>query len=178
MAVKRCDLGERFRASRAGCPIDTAIFAQHNPRRVKLLDQLEQVCRAKHYAPKTHEAYASWVRQFLSFHRGRWGAWGHPRELGESDVEAFLTHLAVERKLSESSQNQALNGIVFLYRHVLRRQLGSLDAVRAARPKRVPTVLSVLGHKQLETTMLYTHVTEKRGVGVRSPLDALAASTT
>jgi len=110
---------------------------------VKLLEQLEEVCRTKHYSSKTVTAYASWVRQFLSFHRDRAGAWVHPEDLGESDVEAFLTHVAVDRKLSESSQNQALNAIVFMYRYVVRRDLGAFDAVRAARPRRVPTVLSV-----------------------------------
>jgi len=110
---------------------------------VRLLEQLEQVCRTKHYSPKTHLAYASWVRQFLLFHRDRAGAWVHPEDLGESHVEAFLTHVAVDRKLSENSQNQALNAIVFLYRHVVRKDLGTFDAVRAARPRRVPTVLSV-----------------------------------
>lgn len=62
--------------------------------------------------------------------------------MGEKDLEAFLTHLAVNRRVAESTQNQALGAILFLYRHVLHKDLGSLDAVRANRPNRLPTVLS------------------------------------
>lgn len=78
----------------------------------------------------------------MRFHHDRSGESIHPNDMGEPDVEAFLTHLAVNRRVAESTQNQALGAILFLYRHVLEKELGSLDAVRAKRPKRLPTVLS------------------------------------
>jgi integron integrase len=117
--------------------------------RMKLLESLRAASARKHLSPRTIECYESWVRQFLAFTRSRAGGqWRHPRELGGGDVEAFLNHLVLERRLSASSQNQALNAIVFLYRQVLGSELGDdhlgpIAAERATRPARVPTVLSV-----------------------------------
>jgi integron integrase len=93
----------------------------------------------KHYSIRTEEAYVQWIRRFIVFHGKR-----HPQELGRQEVEAFLTHLAVEGKVAASTQNQALNALVFLYREIIGRDIGLLeDVVRAKQPTRVPTVLSV-----------------------------------
>lgn len=89
-------------------------------------------------SPRTAEAYRAWVRRFVRFHGGR-----HPREMGERHVTAFLSHLATERRVAASTQNQALAALLFLYREVLDTPVGWLDGmVRAKRPHRVPTVLS------------------------------------
>jgi integron integrase len=109
---------------------------------MKLLDQYEAACKVRRLAPRTIPTYKRWVEEFLRFHHDRLGRWVHPQEMSEAEVEAFLTHLAVNRRVAESTQNQALGAILFLYRHVVRKDLGSLDAVRASRPKRLPTVLS------------------------------------
>ena len=109
---------------------------------MKLLDQYEAACKVRRLAVRTVPTYKRWVEEFLRFHHDRTGRWIHPQEMGEREVEAFLTHLAVNRRVAESTQNQALGAILFLFRHVIRKDLGSLDAVRARRPKRLPTVLS------------------------------------
>lgn len=109
---------------------------------MKLLDQYVQACKMRHLARNTRHIYRRWVVEFLQFHRQRTGAWKHPADMGTRDIEAFLTHLAVNRRVAESTQNQAFSAILFLYRHVLKKELGPIDALRAKRPKRVPTVLS------------------------------------
>jgi len=104
----------------------------------KLLDQVRDLLRLKHYSIRTEEAYVAWIRQYILFHNTR-----HPKDMGTPEIQAFLTHLAVERKVAASTQNQALSALMFLYRNVLRQELhGSIDAVRAKRPQRVPTVLT------------------------------------
>ncbi|HEY76062.1 MAG TPA: integron integrase [Thermoflexia bacterium] len=104
----------------------------------KLLDQVRDAIRRKHYSIRTEEAYVSWIKRFILFHNKR-----HPREMGAPEIEAFLTHLAVERRVAASTQNQALSAILFLYREVLGIDLDlPLHAVRAKRPRRLPTVLT------------------------------------
>ena len=109
---------------------------------MKFIEQVRQACQAKHYSPRTQEAYVGWIERLLRFHRDKTGAWIHPRDMTSKDVEDFLTHLAVRRRVSASTQNQALNALVFLYRDVLQCKLGEFDAVRAKPPLRLPTVLS------------------------------------
>ena len=95
--------------------------------------------------------------------------------MGAPEVESFLTHLAVERKVSASTQNQALSAILFLYREVLKLELPWLDnVVKAKRPQRLPVVLTREEVQAVlaKTTMIYTHVLNKGGRGVVSPLDA------
>ncbi len=121
--------------------IDRAILARHTAG-MKLLDQYESACKVRRLAPRTIQTYRRWVEEFLRFHHDCVGEWIHPEKMGEPEVEAFLTHLAVNRRVAASTQNQALGAILFLYRHVLEKDLGSLDAVRASKPKRLPTVLS------------------------------------
>lgn len=109
------------------------------PASPKLLDQLRDRLRLKHYSIRTETQYVQWVRRFVLFHDKR-----HPREMGAREVEAFLTHLAVEGKVAAATQNQALSALLFLYREVLEIQLPWLDeVVRAKRPARLPVVLSV-----------------------------------
>lgn len=107
------------------------------PQPPRLLDQMSQVLRVRHYSPRTEACYCHWVKRFILYHGKR-----HPRELGAAEVEQFLTHLAVHGRVSASTQNQALNGLVFLYKHVLEVDLGRFEAVRARRPKRLPVVLA------------------------------------
>ncbi|MEJ7813408.1 MAG: integron integrase [Gemmatimonadaceae bacterium] len=106
--------------------------------RLRLLEQLRRRLRAKQYSPQTEKAYVTWVRRYIIFH-GR----AHPSLLGGDHVAAFLTHLAVEQHVSASTQNQAMAGVAFLYRHVLAQPLHVGDGVvRAKQPVRVPVVLS------------------------------------
>jgi site-specific recombinase XerD len=109
---------------------------------MKLLDQCEAARKVRHLAPRTIQTYRRWVEEFLRFQHDRTGRWIHPGDMGEKEVEAFLTHLAVNRRVAASTRNQALGAILFPYRHVLQKALGSLDSARATKPKRLPTVLS------------------------------------
>ncbi|MFN3168139.1 MAG: integron integrase [Phycisphaeraceae bacterium] len=111
-------------------------------RKTKLLDQVVNTCKKKHYARKTAETYRAWARDFLLFHRRRAGRFVHPRDLGGAEVEAYLTYLAVERRVAAATQNQALNAVVFLYKQVLGIDLGEFSATRAKRSRNVPTVLT------------------------------------
>ena len=109
---------------------------QKRPR--KLLDQVRDAIRTKHYSIRTEEAYVNWIRRYILFHDKR-----HPKDMGSAEITAFLTYLAVEQNVAASTQNQALSALLFLYRHVLEKELvGSIDAVRAKKPKRLPTVLT------------------------------------
>ena len=107
-----------------------------NPK-ARLLDQVRYVIRVKHYSIRTEEAYLQWIKRFIFFHGKR-----HPREMGPREIEAFLTDLAVRGKVAASTQNQALNALVFLYKEVLHIELGEFSAVRAKRPERLPVVLT------------------------------------
>jgi len=111
---------------------------------MKLLDQVSERLRVMHYAFRTEQAYRQWTRRYLRFLRDRDPdkRWVHPVEAGEAGIEAFLTHLARERRVSASTQNQALNALVFVYRQVRGVELERFDAERAKRPQRLPEVLS------------------------------------
>ncbi len=104
----------------------------------KLLDQVRDRIRRKHFSLRTEEAYVHWIRRFIFFHDKR-----HPRELGAAEVEKFLTHLAVAGRVSASTQNQAKSALLFLYKEVLNQALPWLDNIESAqRPKRLPVVLT------------------------------------
>lgn len=104
----------------------------------KLLDQVRAKIRLKHYSFRTEQAYADWIKRFI-LHFGK----RHPRELGAAEVEQFLTHLAVQGKVSASTQNQAKSALLFLYREVLILELPWLENVEQAKtPKRLPVVLN------------------------------------
>lgn len=108
------------------------------PKSPNLLDQVRSAIRRKHYSQNTEKRYVYWIRDFVLFHSKR-----HPRTMGKSEIEKYLNHLAQDRKVSASTQNQALNAIAFLYKVVLIRPLDfKLDYFRAKRPKPLPTVLT------------------------------------
>jgi hypothetical protein len=92
----------------------------------KLLDQVRDAIRLKHYSYRTEQTYMGWTRRYILFHNKR-----HPKDMGAPEVEAFLTHLAVDGNVAASTQNQALCAILFLYNNVLNQELGKLDAIRA-----------------------------------------------
>jgi len=199
----------------------------------RLLDQVRELIRIRHYSIRTEQAYVQWIKRFILFHNKR-----HPLEMGADEVTAFLSHLAVKCNLAASTQNQALNAILFLYRDVLRCALPWLDGVqRAKKPQRLPVVLTrdevrallaqmqgttwlmaalvyggglrlleclrlrvkdidfsiaswlsatpkvrkialhcckLLGHADVKTTMIYTHVLNRGGRGVVSPFETIA----
>ncbi len=104
----------------------------------RLLDQVRQAVRRKHYSLRTEEAYVSWIKRYILFHHKR-----HPNEMGAAEVEAYLTYLAIHERVAASTQNQALSALLFLYTEVLRQPLdAAIKAVRAKQPDRLPTVLS------------------------------------
>ena len=130
------------------------------PTSKKLLDRVRDAIRVKHYSIRTEQAYVNWIKRYIYFHNVR-----HPAEMGAAEVEAFLTHLAVNENVAASTQNQALSALLFLYREVLKKDPGPIDALRAKKPKRLPTVLTkdevrrVLDHlsstHQLMARLLY-----------------------
>jgi integron integrase len=124
---------------------------------MKLMEQVRQILRVQHYSLATERCYVHWIERYIRFHGIQ-----HPNAMGAGEVERFLTHLATHAKVAASTQNQALNALVFLYREVLRLDLGNFAAVRARRPVRVPTVLSQVEARrfleavaQLKTTEPY-----------------------
>lgn len=108
-----------------------------SPKGKKLLEQVSDAIKVKHYSPRTEETYIYWIRQYILFHNKR-----HPNEMGVPEVQAFLTHLAAGRNFSSSTQTQALSSILFLYRHVLNIKLDEVQILRAKKTGRVPVVLS------------------------------------
>jgi integron integrase len=106
--------------------------------RVKLLEQVRRALRSRHYSSRTEQAYVGWIRRYVLFHGKR-----HPASMGPWHVREFLSHLAVERNVSASTQNQALSAIVFLYKDVLGQDIGWInDVIRAKKPRRLPVVMS------------------------------------
>ena len=103
-----------------------------------LISQIQIACGRKYYSRSTEKTYIHWTRRYVRYHELR-----HPRDLRESEIRSFLTYLAIERNVAASTQNQALNALVFLYRHVLRIELDDFGAfIRARRPRRIPVVLT------------------------------------
>jgi integron integrase len=104
----------------------------------RLLERVRQALRVRHLSVKTEKAYLHWIRRYILFHKKR-----HPQEMGETEINAFLTHLAVEGKVSASTQTQALCALLFLYRTVLEKEVGELEGlVRAKRRRKLPVVMS------------------------------------
>lgn len=103
----------------------------------RLLDRARDLMRVKHYSIRTEETYLQWIKDFILYHNKR-----HPAAMGAPEVEAYLTYLAVERNVAPSTQNVAMQAILFLYRQVLDIQLTGIDALRARKDKRLPVVLT------------------------------------
>ena len=120
---------------------------------MRLLNQVRDVIRKKHYSIRTEQAYVNWIRQYMLFHRNR-----HPKDMGEKEISEYLSHLATDRKVAARTQNQALNAIVFLYKHVLRIDLGDFGHMeRAKKPERLPTVMTKAEVNRVLATMSGTY---------------------
>jgi integron integrase len=125
--------------------VDTAPIAAINfpqtTQKPRLLDQVRQAIRIRHLSPQTEQAYVSWIKRFIFFHNKR-----HPLEMGEKEIGQFLSSLATDSRVSASTQNQALNALLFLYGKVLEKKIGLVQGVvgvvRANRPRRLPVVLT------------------------------------
>jgi integron integrase len=132
----------------------------------KLLDQVRDKLRVKHYSIRTEQSYVDWINRYILFHGKR-----HPKDLGARDLEAFLTHLAVAGKVAAATQNQAKSALLFLYREVLEIALPWLDNVTQAKaPKRLPVVLTVKEVQAVMAGMSGTHALIARllyGSGMR-----------
>lgn len=178
----------------------------------KLLDQVRGAIRIRHYSYRTEEAYVAWIRRFILFHRKQ-----HPRALGRAEIEAFLTALAVERRVAASTQNQALAACEWGWQWIFPSARISVDPRTGLRRRHhldpsmlqrairiaarlagiakpvgphtfrhcfathlldagydIRTVQELLGHRDVATTMIYTHVLNRDGRAVRSPADVLA----
>jgi integron integrase len=140
---------------------DTSEVRPPSSHKQKLLLRVRDTLRARHYSRRTEQAYLAWIRRFILFHRKR-----HPAEMGEVEINRFLSHLAITKKVSASTQTQALSAILFLYRHVLGREIGELgEIVRARKTRRLPVVMTrrevraVLRHldgdKKLMAALMY-----------------------
>jgi integron integrase len=127
----------------------------------RLLDRVRIAIRTRHYSLRTEEAYVAWIKRFILFHNKR-----HPLEMGEPEINRFLSHLAIDAKVSSSTQNQALAALLFLYRNVLEKSFPTLEGVvRAKRPRRLPVVMTrsevkavlgrMYGTPKLVATLLY-----------------------
>ena len=107
----------------------------------KLLDRLRAAIRLKHYSIRTEQSYVDWAKRYIFFHNKR-----HPNEMAEGEIRSFLSHFAVDRKVSASTQNQALSAILFLYKEVLKKPLDWIQGVkRAKRSSRLPVVFTRRG---------------------------------
>ena len=124
----------------------------------RLLDRVHDATRVRHYSLRTQQTYIQWIKRFIYFHNKR-----HPDEMGKKEIEAFFTHLAVDRQVAASTQNQALSAIFFLYKKVLGHELDWLDSVtRAKRQKRLPVVLS-----RMEARQILAHIQGTNGIIAR-----------
>jgi integron integrase len=120
----------------------------------KLLDQVRDKCRVKHYSIRTEYSYTAWIKRYILFHGKR-----HPNEMGAEDIEAFLTHLAVDGNVAAATQNQAKSALLFLYKEVLAIELPWLDNITQAKiPKRLPVVLTIAEVESLLSNLKGSHL--------------------
>ena len=128
------------------------------PKPGRLMDQVREVMRFHHYSVSTEKSYIHWILRYIRFNDRR-----HPKDMGKPEIERFLSHLAMNRDVSASTQNQALNAILFLYRKVLMTPIeAEIRALRSTRPKRLPTVLS-----KSEISALFEHLPAKHSLMLR-----------
>ena len=121
-----------------GLSIENRTPAPPAVQKPKLLDQVRQAIRTRHYSDKTEKAYVHWIKRYIFFHGKR-----HPQEIAEAAISRFLSSLAIDGHVSASTQNQAFNALLFLYKEVLGKKIGLIDGVvRAKRPLRLPVVLT------------------------------------
>ena len=119
----------------------------------RLLDECRRVCRVRHLSLRTEQAYVAWIRRYILFHQKR-----HPREMGEDGIRQFISHLAVDRAITASTQTVALSALLFLYRDVLKIELKYVsDIERARKPKRLPTVFTRDETKRIFANLEGTH---------------------
>ena len=117
--------------------VDEIVRENYPPQKPRLLDQVRNAIRRKHYSIRTEQSYIDWIKRYIFFHNKR-----HPKEMGERELSDFLTYLAVKRKVASSTQNQALCALVFLYKHVLKIELVEFDLTRAKKPVKLPVVFT------------------------------------
>jgi integrase len=168
----------QFQAGNVGCLSPNTVPEKSNPASYDpeiALARMRELIRLKHLARSTERTYLEWARRFFAFKAQR----GSNTTRAE-DARDFLSYLAVSRNVLSSTQNQAFNALLFLFREILKIDMKGLDAtIRARRGSRLPVVLSVvevqelLGHNNVETTMIYTHVMMDMTKGPESPLDLL-----
>lgn len=126
----------------------------------KLLDQVSNSLRQRNYSYRTEQTYVGWIKRYILFHNKR-----HPNEMGEKEIEEYLTYLAVERKVAPATQNQALNSIIYLYKYILKKDIDEIKTLRPRGSKHLPTVLTpgearkilvlLSGQSQLMAKLLY-----------------------
>ena len=163
------------------------------PRSIKLLDQVRERVRYLHYSLQTEKAYVYWAKAFVLWTARSHGGFRHLREMGQTEVEGFLTMLATEKQVAPATHRQALNALLFLYRQVLGMELPWMQQIgRPPERKRIPVVLAVqevqtllshmggirtgqelLEHSDASTTMIYTYVLKVAAGGTASPLDEM-----
>lgn len=124
-------------------PVQTLHTAEpEQKKKIPILQLLRNHCRVKHLSYRTEQSYSGWVRRFFTFHNSKGKAPLSLYDMGRQEVEAFLTYLALDRNVSASTQNQAFNALLFLYKNVIPKDLGEIDAIRAKKSTRLPVVLS------------------------------------
>ncbi len=125
---------------------------QFMPKATRLMDQVHETLRYHHYAFRTEQSYVSWILRFIRFNDKQ-----HPKDMGKDEIERFLSHLALNRDVAASTQNQALNAIIFLYEEVLHKPINGISPVRTKKNKNVPTVMSLDETKAALNSMHGTH---------------------
>jgi len=129
------------------------MLALQSTNKPRLLAEVRNVARMRHFSIRTEQAYVNWIRRFILFHQKR-----HPRDMGEAEIRTFISHLAVEGEISASTQTVALSALLFLYRDVLKKDLPYVSNIeRARKPKRLPVVFTRDETKRILETLEGTH---------------------